>query len=342
MPELSSIPTLVVQTAFLGDVVLTTPLLSALAERHGPVDVVTTPAAVPLLETHPAVRQVIPYAKRGADAGVSGFLRLVRRLRAEAYPIAYLPHRSLRSAALAVFAGIPRRIGYASGWRLLYTGSRLRPASGHEIDRLLALADVTPRHQTMPTLGLTASDVAAAEAALRAAAIAPPFVALAPGSIWGSKRWPHFAGLAARMVPRLDVAVVGGSEDAGLGNEITAAVAHAGGRSVNLCGRMTLRQSAALIQKASVLVTNDSAPLHFAQAVGTPTVAIFGSTVPAFGFGPRGPRDRTVGVDDLRCRPCSAHGPARCPLGHHLCMRSITVENVMQAIEETGALHRRD
>ena len=97
----------------------------------------------------------------------------------------------------------------------------------------------------------------------------------------------------------------------------------------------------ALIQRAGVLVTNDSAPLHFAQAVGTPTVAIFGPTIPGFGFGPRGPGDHALGVDGLACRPCSAHGPAACPLGHHSCMQSLAVETVLRAMEETGALHRR-
>lgn len=333
---------LVIQTAFLGDVVLTTPLLGVLAERHGPVDIVTTPAAASLLETHPAVRRVIPYAKRGADRGFSGLVRLGRTLRAERYAIAYLPHRSLRSAALALLARIPRRIGFADGWRLLYTGSRARPATGHEIDRLLALADVAPRHQTAPTLGLTASDVAAAETALRTGGIGSAFAALAPGSIWGSKRWPHYAALAERLAARLDVVVVGGAEDTTLGEEIRAAVGRVGGRSANFCGQLTLRQSAALIRKAGVLVTNDSAPLHFAQAVATPTVAMFGPTLPSFGFGPRGIRDQALGVNGLSCRPCSAHGPARCPLRHHLCMQSLRVEDVLHAIEETGALHRRD
>src|SRR5438046_3493309 len=87
--------TLVIQTAFLGDVVLTTGLLSALAEQHGRVDVVVTPAAAPLLETHPAVRRVLPYDKRGRERGPGGFLRLAGALRAEAYARAYLPHRSL-------------------------------------------------------------------------------------------------------------------------------------------------------------------------------------------------------------------------------------------------------
>src|SRR5204862_144593 len=163
-----------------GDVVLTTPLLEALAARHGPVDVVTTPAAAALLETHPAVRRVIPYDKKGRDAGPGGLVRLARRLRAERYAVASLPHRSLRTAV--------------------------------EGD--------------------------------------------------GGRR-----------------------------------------RAVNACGRLTLRQSAEAIRRAALLATNDSAPLHLAQAVGTPTVAIFGPTVPAFGFGPRGPRDRVVELNGLICRP---------------------------------------
>ena len=335
-------PTLVVQTAFLGDVVLTTPLLAALAARHGPVDVVTTPGAAPLLETHPAVRRVIPFDKKGADRGLGGLWRLARRLRAERYEIAYLPHRSLRSAALAWLAGVPRRIGFHDGWRALYTGVRRHPETGHAIDRLLALADVPPKHQTPPSLELTLSDRAAAERWLRDAGISGTFVALAPGSIWGSKRWPYYAELGARLAARVAVVAVGGKEDAALGDAIVHAAREAPHRAANACGALTLRQAAALLGRAAVLVTNDSAPLHVAQAVETPTVAIFGPTIPAFGFGPRGPRDQALGVTGLSCRPCSRHGPPSCPLGHHHCMRQLNVEAVLHAIEETGALRRRD
>ncbi len=325
------------QTAFLGDVVLTTPLLVALAETEGPLDVVTTPAAAPLLETHAAVRRVIPYDKRGADRGWRGLTALARRLRAEQYQMAYLPHRSLRSAALAALARIPRRIGFRDGWRWLYTETQARPGAGHEIDRLLALAQRSPATPSHPSLGLTAEDGQAAGRWLEGAGVAAPFAALAPGSIWGSKRWPHYAELARRLSDRIAVVLVGGREDAPLAQEIGAAVPTV----VSACGALTLRQSAALIGRAEVLVTNDSAPLHFAQAVGTRTVAIFGSTVPGFGFGPRGPSDQVLGVEGLVCRPCSAHGPARCPLGHHACMQTLPVEDVMRAIERTGALHRR-
>jgi lipopolysaccharide heptosyltransferase II len=335
---------LVIQTAFLGDVVLTTPLLEALAARHGPVDVVTTPAATPLLETHPAVRRVIPYDKRGKDRGFAGLVRLAGALAAERYEAAYLPHRSLRTAALAWLARVPTRVGFDDGWRVLYTDVRPRPRESHEMDRLLALAGAVPRGSgpSGPSLQVTIADRTATEGFLREHAIREPFVALAPGSIWGSKRWPYYTELAQRLSDRAAIVVVGGREDGGLAAEITAAVAWSGGRAVSGCGRLTLRQSAEAIRRAALLVTNDSAPLHIAQAVGTPTVAIFGSTVPRFGFGPRGPRDQVVELDGLPCRPCSSHGPPSCPLGHHLCMKSLGVEDVLQAIEETGALRRRD
>ena len=302
----------------------------------------TTPAAAAIVATHPAVRRAIPYDKRRADRGIGGLLRLARRLRHERYAIAYLPHRSLRSAALAWWARIPRRIGFADGWPLLYTATRQRPKEGHEIDRLLALADVIHHAQTPPSLALTAADHAAAERLLAAAGVTAPFVALAPGAIWGTKRWPYYSELAAALAPGVAVVALGGPDDAPLGDAIVRAVTAAGGRATSACGKLSLRESAALIGRAAVLVTNDSAPLHFGQAVGTPTVAIFGSTVPQFGFGPRGPRDVIVEDRALQCRPCGAHGPQVCPLGHHRCMRDLTVERVRHAIEETGAVRRRD
>ena len=331
-----SSPTLVIQTAFLGDVILSTPLLSALAEQHGPVDVVTTPLAAPLLETHPAVRQVFPYDKRQADRGWQGLRTLANRLREQRYIRAYLPHRSLRTAALALLARIPSRIGYAGSWSFLYTEARTKPRTGHETDRLLALANgasgVYP-----PQLRPTPEDERVA-----AGLIDGDFVALAPGSIWGSKRWPYYAELAASLAKLTGLVVVGGRDDVELGDEICSAAQGGAGRpAVNACGKLTLRQSAALIGRAALLVTNDSAPLHLATAMGTPVVALFGPTVTEFGFGPLRPGDAALGVDELRCRPCSPHGPPACPLGHHRCMRDLTVTAVRAAIEELGALRPR-
>ena len=322
-----SSPCLVIQTAFLGDVVLTTPLLSVLAQQHEGVDVVTTPAASRLIDTHPAVRKVIRYDKHGADKGLRGIRRLSAELRARRYTTVYLPHRSLRSATLGLLSGARERIGFAdSAAAITYTRRVPRPLTGHEVERLLALA---PQNVGAPpvTLGLTTEDHAAAEKWLESHGILSGFVALAPGSIWGTKRWSYYADLAAAL--NRSVVVVGGPDDISLAETIVGA---ASGRAVSAAGSFSLRASAALIGRAAVLVTNDSAPLHLATAVGTPVVAIFGPTIPAFGFGPRGRNDVVLGHSELRCRPCSRHGPEKCPLGHHRCMRELTVETVAAAV----------
>jgi heptosyltransferase II len=317
--------TLVIQTAFLGDVILTTPLLEVLAARHGPVDVVTTPGAAQLLETHPAVREVIRHDKHGRERGIGGILRLASRLRANGYARAYLPHRSWRTGLAARLAGIPERIGFADApARSSYT-TRVPVRGAHEVDRLLALADAPSGGR--PSLGLTDADHGAAIAWLETAGVPERFAVLAPGSIWGTKRWGKYPALAGAL--DLFVVVLGGPEDRALGDAIVAA---APGRSATACGALPLRASAALLARAAVLVTNDSAPLHLAQATGTPTVALFGPTVPAFGFGPRGPSDRIEEVSGLACRPCSRHGPAVCPLGHHRCMTDLAVDRVATTV----------
>ncbi|HEV7365672.1 MAG TPA: lipopolysaccharide heptosyltransferase II [Gemmatimonadales bacterium] len=320
--------TLVIQTAFLGDVVLTTPLLSRLAERDGPVDVVTTPAAASLLEHHPAVHTVLGYDKHGSQRGWRALRKIGTLLRARGYHRVVLPHQSLRSAVLALWSGAPERIGFAdSPAAISYTRRVRRARQGHEVERLLALAGSSVGTAPRVSLGLQPRDYSAADQWLAAHGVAPRFAALAPGSIWGTKRWPYYAELAAAL-DRPSV-IVGGVDDVPLADSIVAA---ARGRAVSAAGALSLRSSAALIERASVLVSNDSAPLHLATAVGTPVVALFGPTVPEFGFGPRGRDDAVLGLDDLACRPCSSHGPQTCPLGHHRCMRDLSVDTVANAV----------
>jgi heptosyltransferase-2 len=151
----------------------------------------------------------------------------------------------------------------------------------------------------------------------------PPLVALAPGSVWATKRWPYYAELAKLLGREVRLAVVGGDTDRALAAEIVAATE---GMAIDTTGKLSLLASAELIGRAALLVTNDSAPLHLASAMNTPTIAVFGPTVPAFGFGPLAERAETVGVVNLECRPCDRHGPKRCPLGHWRCMRELDAE----------------
>jgi heptosyltransferase-2 len=319
---------LVIQTSFLGDMVLTTPLLTHLAAGET-VDVIGTPAATALLANHPSVRRAIPYDKRGAQAGVVGFGRLAAALRRERYDRALLAQGSLRSGALAVAAGIGDRVGFdTSAGRTLYT-RRVQYIEGeHHASRLLRLADAPPAISSRPRLYPGAAEVEAVDALLGGRA--GPFIAVAPGSVWPTKRWPAYDALARELTSRGTVVVIGSADDRSLGAAIVAAT---DGRGIDGTGRLSLLASAELIGRCAVLVTNDSAPQHLASAMNTPTVSIFGPTVPQFGFGPLAERATTVGKDGLVCRPCDRHGPVACPLGHWRCMRDVRVADVLRAVD---------
>ena len=325
---------LVIQTSFLGDTVLTTPLIAELA-RRGPVDVVTTPASAGLLTNHPAIRAVIPYDKRGTDRGVRGFLRLSSELRRCRYEAAYLAQGSLRSAALAFAGGVSRRVGFAtSAGRVLYTHKVEYREDLHHTARLLRLAkpDAVPSSgEVRPRLfpGIPERGAVDRLLALHDALNGDPLVALAPGSVWATKRWPFYADLARELASHARVIVLGSTEDAPVAAEVCAA---AGKGALNAAGVLTLLGSAELIRRCHVLVTNDSAPQHLASAVDTPTLTIFGPTVPAFGFGPLARKSATMGIDALTGRPCDRHGPRRCPLGHWRCMRDLAPRDVVARV----------
>ncbi|MDQ3697901.1 MAG: glycosyltransferase family 9 protein [Gemmatimonadota bacterium] len=341
---------LVVQTSFLGDVVLTTPLIAELA-RRGPVDVVVTPGAAPLLANNKAIRHLFVDDKRGGRRGPAGVWRTAseiryrtvgpHRLRRAAARVAYLAQGSVRSAVLARLAGYGELVGFdTSAGRLLYTRRVPYCRDQHHSERLWHLAfpfqhDVSVDVRKLrPRLYPSRSDAAAVDAILAAAGFggsdAARLVALAPGSIWGTKRWPYYAELARRIAPRFRLAVIGGPDDGVAARQIIDAVAELGSdrKVVDTTGKLSLLGSAVLIGRAQALVTNDSLPQHLASATGTPTITVFGPTVPEFGFGPLAPRSATAGLDVLPCRPCHHHGPERCPLGHWRCMRDLDAGRV--------------
>lgn len=319
---------LVVQTSFIGDMVLTTPLIARLHAGGREVDVLAIPSTAPLLANNPHVRQVIEYDKRGRDSGARGFLRVARRLRRAHYDAAYFAQGSLRSAAMGVAARVPERIGFeSSSGRRLYTTRRPYDESLHHSQRLFSLAfdGVSSPPQLFPG----EPERSAVNDLLAAAGHAgEPLVAVAPGSVWGTKRWPYYPALAAQLSASHRVLIIGGGTDAALAAEIIARAP----RAIDATGRLSLLASAEAIGRCTALVTNDSAPQHLASAMGTPTVTIFGPTVPEFGFGPLAPRHDVIGHDGLACRPCDRHGPQKCPLGHWRCMREIDTAIVAGAV----------
>ena len=241
---------LVIQTSFLGDVVLTTPLLAELASR-GPVDVVVTPAAAALLANHPAVRDLLVFDKRGTDDGIAGLWRFARGLRVRGngtrreIAVAYLAQGSLRSAALARMAGIRERVGFdSSAGRVLYTRRSRYRGDRHQAERLwrLAAGDDAPDplpEVIRPRLYPGDRERAAVDALLKdVPRDGARLLALAPGSIWGTKRWPHFPALAARLAPLYRLVVIGGPDDAALALEIARAAGPE--RVIDATGKLSL------------------------------------------------------------------------------------------------------
>ena len=332
---------LVLQTAFPGDVILTLPLVQLLHERlpGAQITVVTIPAAAGLLEGHPAVSRALPYDKRGIDRGIRGLARMAARLRAVHCDAALIPHRSLRSALLAFMARVPVRIGFdRSAGRFLLTHRVRYAASDHEIARNIALArplGLGAAGLPLPRLYPSAADVRSVGAFLGRYSPGPDEarIAVAPGSVWATKRWPEekYGALLRLLVDRgLRVVLLGGPED----RDLCARLAVAAGNSAvaDAAGRFSVTGSAALLARCRALVANDSAPVHIAVAMGVPVVAVFGPTLPSFGFAPARPGDVVVETHGLACRPCSIHGGNRCPTGTFDCMRRIAVERVLEAL----------
>ena len=270
---------LVIQTSFLGDMVLTTPLLERLAER-GAVDVVATPANAVLLAQHPAVRDVILFDKRGAERGFRGLKRVANQIRwretangreLRGARVAYLAQGSVRSAWLAILGGIGERVGFrSSAGRLFYTKQIPYRRDLHHATRLWQLASASPKelpvNSLRPSLFPSAADVASVDALLNDAGVLfrDSFVALAPGSVWKTKRWPSYDILARTIAEDAllcahRVVVIGGPGDNELAAAINEQLLSVGAKpAINATGKLSLLASANLISRAVALVTNDS------------------------------------------------------------------------------------
>lgn len=332
---------LVIQTAFIGDAILTLPLIQVLKKNYldSSIDVVVVPRTVDIFSNHPAITNIIPYDKRGKDNGLIGFWRLRNQLRAKNYDLIVIPHRSIRSALLAWLLKPNVRIGFdRSAGRLLFTRIVHYDPTDHEIDRNLSLLSplsLRINKNELPQLYPSAEDALVVDSVLDSFGLNEEnhIITVAPGTIWNTKRWhaDRYATMCKQLSSECSaVLLIGGKEDSALCEEI-AGMSKA--KNVfNVAGKFSLLQSAELIKRSHVLVSNDSAPMHLAVAVGTPVVAIFGATVPEYGFAPRGAHDIVIETKGLKCRPCSIHGGKTCPIKTFECMIAITPKLVVNKV----------
>ncbi|HEY9166983.1 MAG TPA: glycosyltransferase family 9 protein [Candidatus Kryptonia bacterium] len=319
---------LIIQTAFLGDVILTTPLVQVLKREHPEmaVDIVVIPSTREVVENHPAVSKVITYDKHGAQKSPWSFISLGRELRKMKYDVIICPHRSLRSALLSRMTNAPVRIGFRnSALPGSFTSTLAWKFGVHEVDRNLSLLEPLgiATHREVPRLFPTQGNREEVDLFIGENRIEKPFAAIAPGTVWRTKQYPvaKMVEVAKQLLERFArIVIVGGPADA----ETAASFDGIDSRIVSAVGKLSVMSSAELISRASLLVSNDSAPVHIAASFEVPTVAIFGPTAGNFGFYPYGDNSAVVETTGLGCRPCTIHGGARCPIGTFDCMEMIT------------------
>ncbi len=319
---------LIIQTAFIGDVILATCLIEKL-HAHFPeaeIDFVLRKGNEGLLKGHPILREVLIFDKKDKRRSL---LQLIRRIRARRYDLVVNAQRFFTSGLMAVTSGARQIVGFDKN-PLAFGFTRRLPhqiGSGqHEVERDLSLiAHLTDDRLVKPRLYPAEADYAGAPGGER-------YICIAPTSVWFTKQYPadRWIAFLDALDEGLPVYLLGGPADREACEAIRQATRHT--RVTNKAGELSLLASAAWMQGAAMNYANDSAPVHLATAVDAPIAEIYCSTVPDFGFTPLSSVSHVLQcAQDLPCRPCGLHGHAACPEGHFKCSE-VGVEALLNAL----------
>jgi ADP-heptose:LPS heptosyltransferase len=309
---------LIIQTAFLGDVILATPLIESLSITFpsARIDFLLKKGNEALLDEHPKLRRVLIFDKSNKRKSL---LDLIKEIRKEQYDLVLNLHRFASSGLITVLSGAKETRGFSKNPFSFFYSKRFKHsiANGqHEVDRNISLiTDITDIQQRRPQLYPRASDIDFVSQWKN-----EPYYCLAPASVWFTKQAPP--AVWQYVMEKFDEEgvqfyLLGGPDD----HELCEGIKLVSQRSNvhNLAGKLSLMQSAALMKDATRNFVNDSGPLHIASAGNAPVSAFFCSTIPEFGFGPLSDDSTVIEVKNLACRPCGLHGHKACPKGHFQC-----------------------
>jgi len=326
---------LIIQTAFIGDVVLATSLAENLHARYpdAQIDFLVRKGNEGLLAGHPFLRQVLVWNKK--EHKTRNLLRMLLQIRSAHYDKVINVQRYAATGLLTALSGAGERIGFDKNPLSFLFSRRIPHAFGdgktaiHEMERNHRLiAHLVDDPAMRPRLYPAAADEAAVLPFTGA-----PFITISPASVWFTKQYPpqKWAALINRLPQQYQVYLLGGIDDRSLAEGL---IQMTGSRApVNLCGELNFLQSAALMKHAVMNYVNDSAPMHFASSVNAPVAAVYCSTIPAFGYGPLSDTRFVIEKDEpLYCRPCGLHGYAACPEGHFRCALDIREQQLLDVL----------
>jgi len=307
---------LIIQTAFLGDVILATPVASELHRifPESQIDFLVRKGNESLLQNNPKINKVHIFNK--TEGKIKSLWQLIKTFRRERYDLVINLHRFGSSGIIAGLSKGKQRYGFQKNpFSFLYTKKFPHQIGDgtHEVSRNLSfIKEFGANDMLRPELFPSLEDEVFVKPYQ-----SDSYICIAPASVWFTKQLPEEKWVELLKKTNNKVYILGAPRDKELGERILAKVPDA--NAENLCGSLSLMQSAALMRGAKRNYVNDSGPLHLASSMNAPVTAFFCSTVPDFGFGPLSDDSSIQQVENLQCRPCGLHGHKVCPKGHFKC-----------------------
>ncbi|MBS3741840.1 MAG: lipopolysaccharide heptosyltransferase II [Candidatus Cloacimonetes bacterium] len=322
---------LVIHTAYIGDVILITPLLRAIKQLFPKsyLSVIVVPSTKLILSENPYVDEILTFDKR--ENKFKAFRKLLERVKQETFDIAFLPHSSMTTTLLAFLSRIPQRIGFDRWLPKYLLTERVPFREGiHRINKNLELlSPITNKNFSLQTEIFTSHQISIKINKLAERFPCEKLIAVAPGSIWYTKRWKerYYKRLSEKLNQHgFFIILIGSPEEQDICEKVAPS------RDYFIAGgKLNLLESAELIKKCDLMVCNDCGALHIANAVETDVIAFFGPTTRDIGYFPFRRNDKIVEAD-LSCRPCGSHGGEKCPLSHHKCMENIKPEQIFKIV----------
>lgn len=324
---------LIIQTAFIGDVVLATSLIENIHAGYpdAQIDFLVRKGNESLLTGHPYLTNILIWVKK--EKKIAHLAKLLRAIRKEKYDKVINVQRYAATGMLTAFSGAHERIGFdRNPLSFLFSKKVRHQFSGlHETERNHMLVSHFVKEKVRrPRLHPSANDEEKISAF-----ISKPFITISPASVWFTKQYPplKWASFMNGVPNDYEIYLLGGAGDRSLCEAIIQMTTSKS--PVNLCGELSFLQAAALMKHAHMNYVNDSAPMHFASAMNAPVTAVYCSTVPGFGYGPLSDVKFIVErKEPLYCKPCGLHGYASCPQGHFKCALEINDEQLLEILKK--------
>jgi heptosyltransferase II len=335
---------LLIQTSFIGDIILLSTVIENMRTHLGEIciDILINQHSGGLYQGHPYVGKAWVWNKK--ENKHKNLVKLIASIRKEKYDMVINFHRFFSTGLLTASSGAKFKAGFSDNpFSFLYQKSVPFPFEKglHEVDRnhsLLRAAFPVLKEKELtrrPVLYPSQEDVDLVKKYQD-----NPYLCLCPSSVWFTKQFPkeRWMELISLLPSETRIYLLGAPGDHALCEEIREGTDE---RVVNLSGKLSLLQSAALMKGAVINYVNDSAPLHLASAMNAPVCAFFCSTVTDFGFYPLSEFSWVVEIEDpLYCRPCGKHGYQTCPEGHFKCALNIPVQKAIHAYEEAKKIYK--